>query len=366
MAPRAAVLYVEDPGAANFVAPLVASLAALGLAPRLFAEGAATGQLAAMGVSFEDAAAAWVALAGAAVLVVGTGENRESRAHRLVRTARAQGVATLGAVDAPSSAGERFRAAGDPLALAPDWLLVPDAATRDAFVALGHPAARTVEVGHPYYDSVAARRASLDRVGRDALRRRHFPDAPASAPVVVFLAELSDGLDPAAFLRAADYTLAGWGDDDRRTHVVLQEVMDALAAREPAPYVVLRLHPKNAVVEFARYGDAVRRISRDEPALEIVYAADLVIGMTTMLLAEAAILGRPVLSVLPRASERGWLPAAIGPQLPVVTRRAEIGPAIDRLLAAPAPIVPPAPGAASRAAAAIARAAGVRAMAAPC
>jgi hypothetical protein len=39
----------------------------------------------------------------------------------------------------------------------------------------------------------------------------------------------------------------------------------------------------------------------------MVWAADLVIGMTTMLLLEAYLLGRPTLAVLPRISEKEWL-----------------------------------------------------------
>lgn len=39
----------------------------------------------------------------------------------------------------------------------------------------------------------------------------------------------------------------------------------------------------------------------------MVHAADLVVGMTSILLVEAAALGRPVLSIVPIIGQREWL-----------------------------------------------------------
>lgn len=326
------VAFVEDPGAANFVAALARPLAEAGLCVEVFAEGAGARQLGRLGTAHSPLTAAERSLEGAAAVLVGTSEDPDALGHNLVANAQRRGIVTIGVVDAPSNATHRFRGrTDDPLTFAPDWLLVPDDATRAAFVALGHPGDRIEVVPHPHLAVVAARRPQLERAGRPALKARHFP-AAGNAPVVVFLSELSDGLDPASFRRSADYTLAGWGDDDRRTHIVLQEVLDAVAELDPRPHCVLRLHPKDRAADYVRYADRIDQVSAEEPAIEIVFAADLVVGMSTMLLAEAAILGRPVLSVLPRESERAWLPAEIGPQLPWASSRPGIRRAIRQMI----------------------------------
>ena len=347
-------VHLEDPGAANFALPVLNAVQADGFEFDLFAEGACLGQVRQAGLIFAGVGANMPDLGSPAALVVGTSENPTSTAHRLVATARKAGILTIGLIDCRPNADRRFRGvAQDPLTHAPDWLLVPDEATRDAYQELGFASDRIAVVGHPHYDAVASATTDLEAVGRRAMRRRHFPSAPDDHLVVVFLAERSDGLDPADFHRSDDYSLTGWRDDDRRTHVVLQEVLDAFRRLDDPLHTVLRLHPKNAAAEFAAYGDRIGQMSRAEPALEMVYGADLVVGMSTMLLAEAALVGTPAVSVLPRAGERRWLPPVVGAQLPCVWERDLIAPALRQALAQGHPVVHQEPGAALRAASAI-------------
>ena len=171
-------------------------------------------------------------------------------------------------------------------------------------------------------------------LGRSALRAKLFPNCPAESPTLVFLGERSGGLAAEWMVRGPEYKLAGRGSDDRRTNIVLEEVLDAAKILSSRPYFVLRLHPKNDPQEFAAYFAEIDQVSRDEPALDIVYAADAVVGLSTILLCEAAFLGRPVLSVLPRASEREWLLAPPQCTLPCVWERAALIPALKRLFKA--------------------------------
>jgi hypothetical protein len=62
----------------------------------------------------------------------------------------------------------------------------------------------------------------------------------------------------------------------------------------------------------------------------MVFACDLVCGMTTMLLYEAALLGRPTLAILPRAVEGAWLPTIASGVTPAAITR----PALSRMLPA--------------------------------
>ena len=327
--PAPMLMVVEDPGAANFAAGLLPVLARHGtVAVHARGEGAAQlGRLGLDALSLAEPfdAAALLAQTGPTLVLVGTSEDPDAAAHDLVAACRAAHVPTVGFVDGPANIERRFRGRGEgPLAFAPDTVLVPVEDLRSRLIAAGFAPERAFVVEHPHFACLAGERRRLDAVGRDALRARLFPNCPAGRPILVFLAERSDGLNGEHLRRSAAYTLAGRGGDDRRTNIVLEEVLDAASALAPRPYVVLRLHPKNDPQEFAAYNREIDQVSRAEPALDVVYAADAVAGLTTILLSEAAVLGRPVLSVVPRASERDWLLSPARIKIPVVCDRSEL------------------------------------------
>ena len=151
------------------------------------------------------------------------------------------------------------------------------------------------------------------------MRGELLPDAPSDRPVLVFLAEGVDQLNPDASQATAAYTLRGSGNSDDRTTIVLEEVLAAAARLDPKPYVVLRLHPKNATDDYSELRDALDMVSQGGDPLPLLWCADAVVGMTTFLLVEAALLGLPTLSVLPRAKEVEWLPTTVDRTTPVVT-----------------------------------------------
>jgi hypothetical protein len=347
------VLYVEDPGAANFVAGLPAAVAREGPSVSLLAGGMAAEQLAALGEVFEpvedgdDAAAGLIRRVDALhprLVAVGTSENVDSPALSLVDHARRAGIASVGLVDGPSNADHRFRGrSGRPLGHAPDWIVVADEAVRRRFVELGAASERVLVGGHPRYDAVLALGEAMARADRAALCRRHFADAGPGEKVVVFLAELSDGVNPHLYHRMPSYSLHGRGDHDGRTEIVLEEVLDALGTIAPRPRLVLRLHPKNARREFEAWADEIDGFSAGGPSdalLEMLYAADLVVGLSTILLMEAALAGCRTLSVLPRQEETEWLPAIALGLTPCVTDRAGLRAALQSALAENSPALP--------------------------
>ncbi len=322
--------YVEDPGAANLITGLSEALARHGLVLGTFAPPVLSGYLSAHGLPHtvvDDTTTAPELLHrhSARILAVGTSENPDTFAFELVDAARQIGIPGVGLVDGPANAAWRFRGRTEsPLAHLPDHLTVPDDASAEAFRVLGVPHGRIRVCGHPHHDRIREARCTLERVGRSALRKRVFPDIPKEERIVLFLAEISDGLDPTQFVRTPDYTLSGSGDSDKRTDIVLEEVLGALAEIDPVPSLIVRLHPKNRADEFDRYRRAIRGFSSGGIAWEAIFAADMVVGMTTVLMLEAALLGRPVLSVVPRESEKPWLPAIDAEIISCVTRRDEL------------------------------------------
>lgn len=325
------LIHVEDPGAANYVAGLPGALARRGVGSTLVAGGKARAQLTAFGCDFEPVGAGQAETildrSGARLLIVGTAEDRDSLGLSLVAAARVRCIPSLGVIDGPSYPDERFRGRGaDPLGFAPDRVLVPDEGTRRSFMALGMAAEAVTAAGHPLFDRMRAERARLDGEGQAAVRCRVLPRAPDGRPVLMFLAEISDGYRPDLYRRHAGYRLTGRGGADTRTAIVIEEFLDASVALDA--YRVLRLHPKNTREELAAYLGEFDVVSEGGAPHELIYAADLVAGMTTMLLVEATLLGKPTVSIVPDPAETAWLPTAACGLTPVIDRRADLAPAL--------------------------------------
>ncbi len=348
---------IEDPGAVNGMVGLRECLAEKDIILDLFASGAALKYAPSIGLNVtaapDDFAAELKSDKPAAVLI-GTSENPDAAAFSLIGQARALGIPTVGFVDGPANAQHRFRGRTDnPLTHIPDTLLVSDHLARDVFVDLGVPAKAIHVVGHPNMDRVRARKAELMQEGKAHVRARIFPDLPPTSPLVLFAAEISDGLDPAEFRRNVDYTLLGSGIYDGRTEICLEEVISALQTCDVS-CLALRLHPKNDPKLFEPFDDAVDAVSADGDPLEAVFAADIIIGMTSILLFEAAVMGLPTVSVTPRRQESAWL-TSIGLGLtPQVCTREALQDILQNLVRAPSSFVTPnidivvPPGAAQR------------------
>ncbi len=299
---------IEDPGAANGMVGLEAALARTNIRLEIYATGTASTYAPAIGLRVLNIADFPAVIPKDCALLAGTSENPDSVAFELIRSAKTSGVPSFGFVDGPANASLRFKGRSSaPLGHAPETLLVSDVMAKQAFIALGFPAVNIITVGHPNLDRVRERKTAMDSEGQARLRSRLFPGIPANSKLLLFAAETSDGLNPAEFRRSSAYTLNGGGLRDGRTEICFEEVTLALALMAKPPSLVLRLHPKNTLRTFNAYRTRIAAISQGGDPLEAVYASDLVIGMTSVLLFEAAVMGKPTLSLTPRASEAAWL-----------------------------------------------------------
>jgi hypothetical protein len=339
------LICAEDPGACNFLAPLPERLRADGLSSAVVAHPRVAAYLQSRGATFTtpdpsiDAEAVLLRYTPGA-LVSGTSEFADCLGLRLISVARRRGVPSIAVVDMAANASRRFRGqSDDPLRHAPDRLAVCDQGTADAFAALGFLPARISLCGHPHFDVIRARRAVLEGEDRAALRRTLFTGA-GDRKVIVFVAESVDQLDPSFSRRSAAYSLAGRGNAEFRTAIILEELLDAALLLPERPYVVVRLHPKNSEGEFEAFRDEIDQMSADGDPVPLIWAADAVVGMTSMLLVEAYLLGRPTLSVLPRREEAALIVTTASGLTQVATTRAEVRAGLVSLLERPAaPVV---------------------------
>lgn len=332
------LIFVEDPGAANFVAQLPAALAGRGWSVKILASGHAREHLLRLGVHFETVqhlanASQILATIKPRVLIVGTASNPNTLGLALVAEARSPRIESIGVVDAAMNPDHRFRGQTEKsLAYAPDWLLVVDKSTKSDYIALGYPAERVIVCGHPHYDYIRTVRMKLENEGQNTLRQRVLPGVPKERKVIVFATDCSARLSRPQTGSLADYTLVGRKTSKGRTEIVLEEFLDAVELVRPRPYLVLRLHPKDISGDYTRYLDEFDLVSSGDSPFESIYAADLIVGLTTMLILEAALLGKLTLSVVPRAVETDWLPTVRAGVTPCVTTRRQLRTALVDLL----------------------------------
>lgn len=327
------LLFLEDPGAALFMQRLPKALRKDDLQPIVAAIRHAAPYFPSVDPVPEadqadlGAAAALLDRIRPSIIVLGTSEDPDSFAFRIIDEARERGIPTIGAVDSAANADNRFRGRGrHALAHSPDWLLVPDTKTADGFIGHGFDSARIRICGHPRLHEIDAIRREWTEAHQRAHRQKWFP-AAENRKVIVFVSELSVGLGSDPFIQSDRYQLTGTTDRVKRTDIVMEELLHATRALPETPYMVLRLHPKQRIEEEARNIPLFDQVSRTEPSLEIVHAADLVVGMTSILLVEAATLGRPVLSIVPVPGEREWL-GDVGARIPCASTRSEIAAAL--------------------------------------
>jgi hypothetical protein len=333
------LIFAEDPGPALYAAPLIEVLAARGWRVVVYAAGLAGNFLRPRHIPFVPVDGSMtpesiLRQVQPLCLLTGTSENPDSLGLQLIHEAQRSGIMTAAFIDAGMNAAYRFRGRGDePLAYGPDWILVPDDWTRDEFIRIGASADRTLVCGHPHYDYVLSLSRTWTAKDRERMRETLLPGLQKHQQVVVFLSEGSEGLrrlpPPPS---PSEYTLQGRGNCTDRTEIVIEEFLDAVQTLPQRPYLVLRLHPKDGTDDFRAYAADFNHIDHASSPLELVFCADLVVGMTSILLMEAVLLRRRTLSIVPRAVERDWLPTVRQGVTPCVMHRADLVKALADLL----------------------------------
>jgi hypothetical protein len=335
------LLFAEDPSAANYAALLLPAFARQGWTAQLHATAVASSWLRSRGVALTEASADADARSllreiNPRCVLTGTAENPDTLGLHLIDAARTAGIPSVAFIDALMSAPYRFRGTSETaLAHAPDWLLVPDGKTLEAFAGLGYPRQRMVVCGHPQYDQTRKLAEQWGNDGRTTVfRQRLFPALAPEQKILTFISEGSLRYQLLPRRTMEDYGFAGRGVDKGRTKIILEEVLDAVAGLAVKPHVVFRAHPIEQAADYAEYADEIDCFSSGGDPLELVYASDLTVGMTSMLLLEAALLGRPTLAVLARAAEADLLPSVRSGMTPHVRDRQSLRTVLPELLSA--------------------------------
>ncbi len=243
-------------------------------------------------------------------------------------TAGRLGIPSVAVLDFWSNYRPRFADGDGNLTCLPDRIAVMDEQARREMSAEGFPPERLVVTGQPAFEELEAFRARAHEHRQAARAALGVDDTQR---VVLFASQ------PLAALFGEDRSnplYPGYTEHEVRLalRAALEDVNDGRLL------LVIRPHPRENAEELREASSARVRVvvdgSGDRRAA--VLGADLVVGMSSVLLVEACLLGRPVVSLQPGLCRPDPLPTNRWGASAAVYRGDEIGATVRRVLLDPA------------------------------
>lgn len=301
-----------DAGGASAVAPVVARLRASGRPVTALAYRQARSVWAGQGIAYIELSEAkdqttvsgWLHSAKPTLVLTGTSVNGVDLEKQFIAAATRSNVPSVAVLDFWSNYRPRFADQRGDLTYLPDRVAVMDTQARSEMIAEGFPPERLVVTGQPAFDCLAAVRVRSTPAARAELR--NALGVRERQRMVLFASQ------PLAAL---------WGNDpsvESHPGYTEQTVLDLLCAalsrivlrRGGAITLVVRPHPREGVIDLSRFESAPVRVISDSThdGRQMALAADLVVGMTTVLLVEACLLGCVTVSLQPGLRKADVLP----------------------------------------------------------
>lgn len=300
------LIYAEDPNITNYMMDIPSRLAQDGMSAHILCNKSACSLIEAghpHASMLHDGDQAYNVLKAfqPRALLCGTAADPDSIGLRLIDACKDSNIPTFGAIDAAMHVEKRFSGhSTNPLQHAPDFLCVTDQWLAEQFQNIGVDSTRIFQVGHPQYDKILTQKALFAKKGRAHYRAEFFPDAPDDAIITIFISERFNPVKE-NWLGEPKKLQNGSGQSFEAFITTIKSII-------PNSYNILRLHPKDdpsLYVCYAEDADIIHYGGRN--VLEMIYGADLIVGNTSMLLSEAALLGKHTLSIIPHEEEKNWL-----------------------------------------------------------
>jgi hypothetical protein len=270
-------------GAAAALLPVIETLRAQGSPPTVFGYGAAAGVFERAGLEVLDdpdpgsaaVAAALLERERACGLLSGTSleVSDDGAFWQAARDLRIPSVAVL---DHWRNYAERFTER-TPFDRLPDRICVMDEVARDSLLARGCPPERVIVTGHPHLDSIEP----VSRNERDGIRRELGIEL--DRPVVLFASEPK--------------SRTGKRDGEPGEREALATLGETLIEAAPGALLLVKPHPAEGNVPLPARPEA--RLVGDLTPRNAVAVSDVVAGMTSIILLEAALAGIPAVSMTP-------------------------------------------------------------------
>ena len=205
----------------------------------------------------------------------------------LWRQARSKGIASIAFLDQWQNYAIRFSGpgGGGRLTYLPDWINGLNAIGCSEMISEGFDKDRLLALGHPYLSSLRSDISTLEPAGLKMQLQ-----IPAGAKVVLFVSE-----------PIREYYGGARGYDQ---YQALEFLLADLAKSVEKPRILVKLHPKDNAASFRGlinkfHSLAPQLIDDDLSSLECLTVADFVFGMSSIMLIEAYVLGKSVVSLQP-------------------------------------------------------------------
>ena len=320
MAPKApkVLVAVQDPGAANVMAPVAARLIGDGkivlstlcvqFAGEVFRRfGVPFKELPDYGLAdpSPEVADRILAMESPQMVLVGTNEEVRSLERWLTVKAKERGIPVVSLLDYWSKYTQRFsgEAPDERFLYLPELVLIMDEQARDDMLAEGFPASRLFVTGHPYLESYLEHSRHLSQGER--IQFRKSLGLEEECRLITFASETF------GWTYDSSYRFPPLSGSQERTVIVLEHLLRALSEIVEENgfkiFFLNKLHPKNRLDQFSWLNDLVlpfpiqSKSQMDNSAL--IQSTQLVVGITSMFMLEASVLGIPTLHIIPREVE---------------------------------------------------------------
>ena len=277
-------------GGAAALAPVVGALTGLGIETDVQARGPALAVFAERGVVARELEDVLTALEPApAAVCLGLVGPHAGLDHTLARAARLRGIPVVGLIDSWTHVRDRVRTP-DGESTAPERVCALDDRMRETLVSSGVPSDRVRVTGHPLVSVL-----------------RHWPeDARTRARGAL-------GVGDSERLLAFVSEPAGERPDrPAEEHEIFARVSHALDSR-PGWRLAVREHPLRPTLDRVALERVGARTAETLDPIDLLCAADAVVGLSSTLLVWAALLGRPTVSLarrcevpVPRLANGQW------------------------------------------------------------
>ncbi|WP_130472751.1 hypothetical protein [Candidatus Magnetaquicoccus inordinatus] len=304
------LLFARDPGGANAIAPLVVPLRNRGFSVSLFGKDVALKTFDEAGLVAQDILRVISPITPESVMgllhdnqpdFLFTGTSADDMAEKyLWQAARELGIPSFAILDQWINYGLRFSRHGVSelaafhahpiLEFLPDKICVMDDFAKQEAIQEGLEADRIIVTGQPYFETVLKRAQSLI----PSFRRIHAVSGNtlllvfASEPITTTYHETESGPH-------------FWGYTELS---ILRSVLTALSQLPDLDTLclVIRPHPKEGRAHFDSLLNDISPsfrvlVDSTSPSLDLICSSDLVIGMSSMFLLEASLVGQRILSV---------------------------------------------------------------------
>jgi len=301
-----------DPGGASALVPVVELLQRdPALCVENYAYHAGAGVLGRKGVAFglppQSTDSEWPdrVLGGEPVagLLTATSHNGVNWERRFIAAANRLGIPSLSVLDFWSNYTLRFSDESGVLGPLPDEIAIMDDVARVEMMAEGFPSERLVVTGQPAFDSLARERQGFSPTRKSELRSSL--GLQGRDLLLVFVSQ------PLRSFCSGPGNPTHFGYDEVTVLTALVPALERIARAYPEQVtLMIRPHPREELAPYRRYGSEGIRIllSVEGDTREYLMASDLVLGMNSVALVEACVLGCAVVSLQPALAMPDPLP----------------------------------------------------------